>query len=75
LKDPEQLGVLFAISLFLGMLVLLEVGRRVGTRRLRKDHLLDDHSEQGLTMVDGVLVTIGDSPLGKQRCPAFTDMF
>jgi len=50
LKDPEQLGVLFAISLFLGMLVLLEVGRRVGTRRLRKD---PEGARTGISAVEG----------------------
>jgi len=50
LKDPEQLGVLFAISLFLGMLVLLEIGRRVGNRRLRKD---PEGARTGISAVEG----------------------
>jgi len=50
LKDPEQLGVLFAVSLFLGMLVLLEVGRRVGNRRLEKD---PEGARTGISAVEG----------------------
>ena len=50
LKDPEQLGVLFAASLFLGMLVLLEIGRRAGNRRLAKD---PEGARTGISAVEG----------------------
>ena len=52
MKDPEQLGVLFAATLFLGMIVLLEVGRRAGARRLAKDPA---GARTGISAVEGSL--------------------
>ncbi len=50
MRDPEQIGILFAITLFLGMLLLLEVGRRVGNRRLAKD---PEGARTGISAVEG----------------------
>ena len=52
MKDPEQLGVLFAATLFLGMIVLLEVGRRAGASRLAKDPA---GARTGISAVEGSL--------------------
>lgn len=52
MKDPEQIGVLFAATLFLGMIVLLEVGRRAGASRLAKD---PDGARTGISAVEGSL--------------------
>jgi len=35
--SPTEIGVLFAGGLFVGMLVMLEIGRRLGSRRLADD--------------------------------------
>jgi hypothetical protein len=52
LRNPEHLGVLFSGTLFIGMLVLLEVGRRVGTRRLAQD---PEGARTGISAVEGSL--------------------
>jgi hypothetical protein len=44
--------VLFTAGLFLGMLVLLEVGRRIGSRRAASD---PEHATAGLGAVDGAV--------------------
>jgi hypothetical protein len=50
--NPTSYGILFAGGLFLGMLLLLELGRRVGIRRLARD---PDGARQGVAVVDGAL--------------------
>ena len=45
-------GVVFAGSLFLGMFVLLETGRRIGNRRLAKD---PEGARQGVGAVEGAV--------------------
>ncbi len=52
MKNPEQIAVLFAGVLFLGMLILLEVGRRVGERRLAAD---PQGARTGISAVEGSL--------------------
>jgi hypothetical protein len=52
LKYTEQFGVLFSGTLFLGMLVLIEIGRRVGERRLRMD---PEGARTGISAVEGSL--------------------
>ena len=46
---------LFAIGLFLGMLVLLEVGRRIGARRLAED---PEGAEAGVGTVEGAVFAL-----------------
>ncbi len=48
----ESIGIVFAGSLFVGMLVLLEVGRRIGARRLARD---PEGARTGVTAVEGAL--------------------
>ena len=48
----EWIGIVFAGSLFIGMLVLLEVGRRMGARRLARD---PEGARTGVTAVEGAL--------------------
>ena len=48
----EQFAVLFSGSLFIGMLVLIEVGRRVGARRLARD---PEGARTGISAVEGSL--------------------
>ena len=48
----EWIGIVFAGSLFIGMLVLLEVGRRMGARRLALD---PEGARAGVTAVEGAL--------------------
>ena len=52
MRNPEQFAILFAGSLFIGMLVLLEVGRRVGTHRLAQD---PEGARTGISAVEGSL--------------------
>src|SRR6267142_6449156 len=46
---------LFALGLFLGMLILLEVGRRIGARRLAED---PQGAEAGVGTVDGAVFAL-----------------
>jgi len=46
---------LFALGLFLGMLMLLEVGRRIGARRLAQD---PEGAEAGVGVVDGAVFAL-----------------
>jgi hypothetical protein len=48
----EQFAVLFSGTLFIGMLVLVEVGRRVGARRLAQD---PEGARTGISAVEGSL--------------------
>jgi hypothetical protein len=48
----EQFAVLFSGTLFIGMLVLIEVGRRVGARRLAQD---PEGARTGISAVEGSL--------------------
>jgi hypothetical protein len=48
-------GVLFTGILFLGMLLLLETGRRIGQRRLAHD---SESARQGLGAVDGAVFAL-----------------
>jgi hypothetical protein len=50
--NPTGFGSIFAASLFLGMLALLELGYRIGKRRLAKD---PEEARQGLGAVDGAV--------------------
>jgi hypothetical protein len=52
---PTAYGSLFAAGLFVGMLFLLEAGRRLGTRRLSKD---PDGAEKGLGVVEGAVFSL-----------------
>ena len=52
---PTAYGAVFAGGLFLGMLVLLETGRRIGTRRLARD---PDGAQKGLGVVDGAVFSL-----------------
>ena len=49
------------------------IGREQDPRRLREDHLLDDHGELDLTMIEAVLEAVGHGPLGEERGPALAD--
>jgi len=53
--NPMSYGILFAGGLFLGMLLLLETGRRVGIRRLSQD---PEGARQGLGVVDGAVFSL-----------------
>jgi len=46
---------LFALGLFLGMLILLEVGRRIGARRLAED---PEGAEAGVGTVEGAVFAL-----------------
>jgi len=50
--NPTSNGLLFAGGLFLGMLVLLELGRRAGMRRLARD---PEGARQGVGVVEGAV--------------------
>lgn len=50
--NPSHIAVVFAVSLFLGMLILLAIGRRIGTRRLAAD---PDGVQTRLGAVEGAL--------------------
>jgi len=50
--NPTSNGLLFSGGLFLGMLMLLELGRRIGNRRLAQD---PEGARQGVGVVDGAL--------------------
>jgi len=46
---------LLAVGLFLGMLILAEVGRRIGMRRLAQD---PEGAEAGVGVVDGAVIAL-----------------
>ena len=50
--DHGIVVVLFAMALFLGMLLFLEVGRRIGARRLAQD---PKGAEAGVGTVEGAV--------------------
>ena len=52
---PTAYGAAFAGGLFLGMIVLLETGQRIGTRRLTRD---PDGAQKGLGVVDGAVFSL-----------------
>ena len=53
--DHGTYVLLFAIGLFLGMLILLEVGRRIGVHRLAKD---PQGAEAGVGTVEGAVFAL-----------------
>ena len=53
--DHGTTVLLFALGLFLGMLVLLEVGRRIGARHLAKD---PEGAEAGVGTVEGAVFAL-----------------
>jgi len=53
--SPTSYGILFAGGLFLGMLLLLELGRRIGNRRLARD---PEGARQGVGVVEGALFSL-----------------
>ena len=52
---PTANGLLFAAGIFLGMIVLLEAGRRIGMRRLSRD---PDGAREGLGVVEGAVFSL-----------------
>jgi hypothetical protein len=50
--NPTDFSVFFAVGLFLGILLLLEAGRRVGTRRIAQD---PEGARQGAAVVEGAV--------------------
>ena len=50
--SPELTAVLFVVGLFVGMLLLLETGRRIGLRRMAKD---SEGASAGLGTVEGAV--------------------
>jgi hypothetical protein len=52
--DHTVSAILFAIGLFLGMLLLFEVGRQLRTKELRTDH----ENESGLGAVEGAIFAL-----------------
>jgi len=50
--NPERNAVLVAGSLFVGILILLEVGRRIGARRIARD---PEGARTGVSAVEGAL--------------------
>ena len=53
--NPATYGLLFATVLFLGMLVLLEAGRRIGRRRLAED---PEGARHGFGVVEGAVFSL-----------------
>ncbi|HWH77484.1 MAG TPA: hypothetical protein VNT76_08935 [Candidatus Binatus sp.] len=53
--DHGILVLLFAVGLFLGMLILLDVGRRIGAQRLAEDR---EGAEAGVGAVDGAVFAL-----------------
>jgi hypothetical protein len=53
--NPAMNGAVFAAGLFLGMLILLETGRRMGARRLAED---PEGARQGLAVVEGAVFSL-----------------
>ena len=52
--DHTVSAILFAVGLFLGMLLLFEVGRQLRTKELRTDH----ENESGLGAVEGAIFAL-----------------
>jgi hypothetical protein len=52
---PTIYGSMFAGGLFLGMVLLLETGRRIGTRRLAQD---PESARQGLGVIEGAVFSL-----------------
>ena len=52
---PTTYGLIFAAALFLGMPLLLEAGRRLGTKRLAQD---SEGARQGFTVVEGAVFSL-----------------
>ena len=52
LNYAEQFAVLFSVTLFIGALVLIEVGRRLGVHRLKRDA---EGARTGISAVEGSL--------------------
>src|SRR4051812_15836138 len=53
--SPTLYGLAFTAALFLGMLLLLEIGHRMGTRRLARD---PGGARQGLGVVEGAVFSL-----------------
>jgi len=53
--NPDSNGILFAVGLFLGMLLLLEMGRRIGIGRLARD---PEGARQGVGAVEGAVFSL-----------------
>jgi len=53
--NPTTYGLMLAGGLFLGMILLLEVGRRIGIRRLAQD---SEGARQGLGVVEGAVFSL-----------------
>ena len=53
--NPTIYGLVFAGGLFLGMLLLLETGRRIAIRRLAQD---PEGARQGLSVVEGAVFSL-----------------
>jgi hypothetical protein len=53
--NPATLAVLFAAALFVGMLLLLELGRRIGVRRLARD---SEGARAGLGSIEGAIFAL-----------------
>ena len=53
--NPTTFGLLATAGLFLGMLVLLETGRRIGSRRLAED---PGGARQGFGVVEGAVFSL-----------------
>jgi hypothetical protein len=53
--NPASYGAVFAGGLFLGMLLLLETGRRIGSRRLALD---PEGAREGLVVVEGAVFSL-----------------
>jgi hypothetical protein len=53
--NPTSAGAVFAGGLFLGMLVLLETGRRMGAKQLRQD---PGDARQGLAIIEGAVFSL-----------------
>ena len=53
--NPTTYGAVFAGGLFLGMLILLETGRRIGIRHLAHD---SEGARNGLAVVEGAVFSL-----------------
>src|SRR6186997_1060232 len=52
---PIWTAVVFAGGIFLGMIVLIEAGRRIGARRYREDH---EGADAGITEVESAVFAL-----------------
>lgn len=50
------------------------IGSKHNSRRLREDHLLNNHRHVDFSVAEAVLNAVNDRPFGKQRGPALADM-